>query len=88
MFGAERAAQASTLRRLLYVLTSPLIPFVLLARLARNVLKNSAYPTKFLLSLPWILFYLLGWSLGELSGYLIGNPPAKRAQFEGSSSNS
>jgi len=30
----------------------------------------------------------LGWSLGELSGYLIGKPPAKETQFEGFSSNS
>jgi glycosyltransferase involved in cell wall biosynthesis len=88
MFGAERAAQASPFARLLYILTSPLIPFVLLARVARNVLKNNAHIIKFFLSLPWILFYLLGWSLGELSGYLLGKPPARRAQLESSSSNS
>jgi glycosyltransferase involved in cell wall biosynthesis len=88
MFGAERASEASTLRRLLYILTSPLIPFVLLARVSRNVLKNNAHIIEFFLSLPWILFYLLGWSLGELTGYLIGQPPAKRAQLESSSSNS
>jgi glycosyltransferase involved in cell wall biosynthesis len=88
MFGAERAVQASTLGRLLYILTSPLIPLVLIARVTRNVLKNKVYMIKFFLSLPWILYYLLGWSLGELSGYLIGKPPAKRAQWEGSSSNS
>lgn len=88
MFGAERAAQASTLRRLLYILTSPLIPFVLLTRLTHNVLKSNAHRIKFFLSLPWILYYLLGWSLGELSGYLIGKPPAKKAQLKGSSFNS
>lgn len=87
MFGAERAARVSHLRRLLYILTSPLIPFVLLARVSRNVLKNKADTIKFFSSLPWILFYLLGWSLGELSGYLMGKP-AKRVQLESSSSNS
>jgi glycosyltransferase involved in cell wall biosynthesis len=88
MFGAERAAQVSPLRRLLYILTSPLIPFVLLTRVTRHVLNNHAHTMKFFLSLPWILFYLLGWSLGEFSGYLIGKPSAKRAELEGSSFNS
>lgn len=88
VFGAERAAQASPPRRLFYILASPLIPLVLLARVTLHVLKSNTQPIKFFFSLPWILFYLLGWASGELSGYLIGKPPAKRTQLEGSSSNS
>lgn len=88
VFGAERAAHTSPLRRLFYILISPLIPLVLLLRMAMHMLKNNAQIIKFFLSLPWILFYLLGWSSGELSGYLIGKLPGKRAQLEGSHSNS
>lgn len=88
VFGAERAARASPLRRLFYILTSPLIPLVLLLRVALHVLRNNTQTVKFFFSLPWILFYLLGWSSGELSGYLIGKLPAKRAQSESSYSNS
>jgi glycosyltransferase involved in cell wall biosynthesis len=88
IFGAERVAQANPPRRLFYILSSPLIPFVLLLRVTLNVLKSKVHTAKFFFSLPWILFYLLGWSLGELSGYLIGKPPAKEAQLEGFSSNS
>ena len=88
VFGAERAAQASPARRLFYILASPLIPLVLLLRVAQHVLKSNAQKFKFFFSLPWILYYLLGWSLGELSGYLIGKSPSKRAQLKDYSSNS
>jgi glycosyltransferase involved in cell wall biosynthesis len=83
VFGAERVSQADPVRRLFYILASPLIPPVLLLRVCLNVIKNNTHMSKFFFSLPWILFYLLGWSLGELSGYLIGKPAAKRAQPEG-----
>lgn len=73
-FGAERAANAGASRRIFYLIASPLIPFILLARVTRNVLKYSKRPVKFFLSLPWLLFYVTGWALGELTGYLFGNP--------------
>jgi len=87
IFGAERVTGASPLRRLFYIFTSPLIPIVLLSRVTLHVLKDNTQKAKFLFSLPWIFFYILGWSSGEFIGYLIGNPPAKRKQAEGSSSN-
>lgn len=74
VFGAERAARVSFPRRIFYILASPFIPLVLLARATLNVLKSSTQPSKFFLSLPWMLFYSLGWASGELSGYLNGNP--------------
>jgi len=85
IFGAERASQASLIKRLFYILASPLIPLLLLLRVTLNVLRNKTHTVKFILSLPWILFYVLGWSSGELSGYLFGKA---HANPEGSSSNS
>lgn len=76
-FGAERAALAPATRRIFYILASPLIPFVLLARVTRNVFKYSAHLVNFFLCLPWLLFYIMGWALGELSGYVIGTSAAK-----------
>ena len=73
-FGAERVARATAPRRIFYILASPLIPLILLARVTRNVLKYSGHTAKFFLSLPWLLFYVTGWALGELTGYLFGNP--------------
>jgi glycosyltransferase involved in cell wall biosynthesis len=80
VFGAERVAKVSPTKRLFYVLTSPLIPLLLLLRVSRHVIKNTSHAVKLFLSLPWILFYSVGWSSGELLGYLIQTPPAKRAQ--------
>lgn len=73
-FGAERVARATASRRIFYILASPLIPLILLARVTRNVFKYSSHSVKFFLSLPWLLFYVMGWALGELMGYLFGNP--------------
>ena len=80
MFGTERAQHASTLRRLIYLVTAPLIPFVLLMRVTRNALRGSVHKGKFFSSLPWILFYVLGWSAGELWGYLVPKPAAKKVR--------
>lgn len=71
-FGMERVALATTPRRIFYILASPLIPIVLLTRVTRNVLKYSEHPAKFFASLPWLIFYLMGWAFGELTGYLLG----------------
>jgi hypothetical protein len=46
-----------------------------------NVLRNNTLTGKFLLSLPWILFYVLGWAAGELSGYLFGKAQVKGEYF-------
>ncbi|MFN8388493.1 MAG: hypothetical protein U0X92_19040 [Anaerolineales bacterium] len=73
-FGAERVARTTATRRIFYILASPLIPLILLARVTRNVLKYSSHSVKLFLSLPWLLFYVTGWALGELTGYLFGNP--------------
>lgn len=80
VFGAERVAKVNLTKRLFYILTSPLIPPILLLRVFRNVIKNKTLAVKLFLSLPWILFYIVGWSSGELFGYLIRTPPSKRAQ--------
>lgn len=79
-FGAERAAYTSTLKRIFYIVASPLIPLVLLARVTRNVLKYSPHRVKFFQSLPWLIFYAFGWAFGELSGYLAGKPSVKNVE--------
>ena len=83
VFGAERAAQAGAAQRLLYVITSPFIPVVLLQRVVRQVIGKKAHLGKFFLSLPWVLFYMLGWSMGELSGYLAGKTPVHKLIQDG-----
>ncbi|MCC6500706.1 MAG: glycosyltransferase [Anaerolineales bacterium] len=80
VFGADRARRVNALRRLIYILLSPLIPLILLMRITVNVLKGNAQLVKFILSLPWLLFYSVAWALGELSGYLFGSPTESNAE--------
>ncbi len=69
-FGSERALDLSPLKRLLYILLSPLIPFLYLFRITRRVLSKRRHLGRYLLSLPVLTLFLLSWSIGELSGYL------------------
>ncbi|MCZ6765659.1 MAG: hypothetical protein O7D32_01875, partial [bacterium] len=71
-FGAARALNLNPMRRLVYTLLSPLIPFVLLSRIARQVLFKKRHMAKLLLSLPILMLFLISWSAGELAGYLQG----------------
>lgn len=69
-FGMDRAAKLSTLWRAIYILFSPLVPFVFLFRITRNVVARWKNVDKLLLSLPILFLFLLSWSLGELIGSL------------------
>ncbi|MCI0398182.1 MAG: glycosyltransferase [Chloroflexi bacterium] len=63
-------------RRLVRILASPLLPPLLLARIAGRVRRQRPEWTPHLLrALPALLFLLLAWTVGEASGYLLGRPP-------------
>jgi len=72
-FGKTRAARMSGVRRLMMVLLSPLIPLVYLFRITRRVVEKRRNVGKFLLAFPILVFFLLSWSTGEFSGYLLGS---------------
>ncbi|MBA2524655.1 MAG: glycosyltransferase, partial [Pyrinomonadaceae bacterium] len=67
-FGGERASSISPLKRLIYILLSPLIPAVFLLRITRRVFDKRKHIRKYLLSLPILTLFLLGWAAGELTG--------------------
>jgi len=71
-FGAWRASCLPSRQRALYIVLSPLIPFVLLARIGQQVLQKGRHCKAFVLSLPVLLLFLAAWTLGELAGYLRG----------------
>jgi len=70
IFGRMRAQKSVPSRRIFYILTSPAIPFVFLARILRNMLVKRRHWFRFILSLPLILWFLFCWSLGELAGLI------------------
>ncbi len=60
-------------RRLRLAATTPLLPFVLEARVAR--LAGTAFPGDFRRSAPFSFAFLVAWATGELVGYVQGPAP-------------
>ena len=72
IFGAGRVVSVTGGRRLLYIFASPLVPFIFLAKIVRQVLQKKRHVLQFLLSLPILVLFVLCWSFGEFLGYLTG----------------
>jgi hypothetical protein len=70
LFAYTRAREVPAARRLVLAALSPILPFVLLARLFRGRLARGRDRGAFLRAAPAILLLLAAWSLGELLGYL------------------
>jgi GT2 family glycosyltransferase len=71
-FASVRVAEQrfSKTRRLAFALIAPLLPPLLFARTATDVLRRRGYLVKFLLASPLVLLGHAAWALGELEGYL------------------
>ncbi|MGH9971058.1 MAG: glycosyltransferase [Pyrinomonadaceae bacterium] len=69
-FGGERASRISPLKRLIYILASPMIPLVFLSRITWRVFTRRRKIKEYFLSMPILLLFLLSWAAGELTGYL------------------
>ncbi len=53
------------------ICAAPLVPLVLVARIARRALKHPGHRVRFLLAAPLLLWFALGWAAGELWGGLV-----------------
>jgi len=53
---------------------SPILPLLIVARIAKTVLSRRRLVTPFLKSAPLVFLLAVFWSLGELVGYLTGRP--------------
>jgi len=67
-----RTMNFSRLRRLAYVVFSPLISVKLFLKVALNNIKNRIYLAQFLRASPLVMIGLIYWSLGEASEYARG----------------
>lgn len=71
-FAGARAKMLPTSRRLTYILAAPLVPGMLLARMAGRIWEKRCHVGKFARSLPLIIPALMVFVAGEWVGYLVG----------------
>lgn len=71
-FAGVRAQSQSTLRRLAYVVGAPLVPVMLLGRIALRVLEKRRNVVRFFMTLPLLVPALVVMVAGEWVGYVIG----------------
>lgn len=69
-FGAWRARSAA--RRVRTVLAAPLVPLVLLGRIARRIWPFPNHRLRFIAALPWLLVFVTAWAVGEAAGAFRG----------------
>lgn len=71
-YATTRLIEHPDMSRTARILTTPLLPFVLVARVGGAAARES--PMNFLFALPFTLLFLAAWSVGEAVGYVGGNP--------------
>ncbi len=71
-FAGMRISQISRFKRASYILGSPLLPFLFLARTISAIVPKRRRLKEFVLSLPVSLVAIVVWSVGEFCGYLTG----------------
>jgi glycosyltransferase involved in cell wall biosynthesis len=71
-FSGARRGTVSAGQRAFYLLAAPVIPLLLLSRIASRVFAKKCYPNKFLLSLPLLIPAMTSYVAGEWMGYAFG----------------
>lgn len=71
-FAGMRSTHMPTHRRLFYAVSSPLLPFLMTWRIARQVIRKKRFRFQFLRALPLLSLFLISYAGGEASGYLFG----------------
>ena len=69
-YAGTRCSLISGTKRMIYALLSPVLPLILFYRMTVNVVKKGRCIGPFLKAAPLTTLLLLGWSCGELVGYL------------------
>jgi hypothetical protein len=77
LYGSVRVRELSAGSRVLYLAASPILPLVLILRMARKMLQMSRRG-RFLLALPYLLCLTSSWCVGECLGYLTGRESGER----------
>lgn len=62
----------SNFKKLLWVILAVFLPFILTFRAGRRILKKQRYLKEFIKAAPIILWFYIGWTVGELMGTVTG----------------
>lgn len=81
-YGATRAASASHGRVALWILASPALPGLILARMTLMAVRKRRTLTSFLKALPLTALLVISWSLGEVIGYVSRKPNSSQPSPE------
>jgi len=71
-YAGTRCAGSGLTTRILRLISSPLLPFVLQYRWTRRYWSKKRYRIKFILTIPLQFLLFSYWSLGEFTGYMAG----------------
>lgn len=74
LFGSTRVQGAGAGARLKFIVSSAVLPLLLMARVAGHVVRNKRYAGPFLRALPMLALVNTVWAFGEFTGYLTGRP--------------
>jgi hypothetical protein len=75
LFAAERTRNRGVMRAA-FAAGAPLLPLILMSRIARRCLAAGSLSRRFIRSAAYLAALVGAWSLGELVGYATGRPPA------------
>lgn len=70
-FGSSNALRLSAVSRWTHIVAAPLIPFLMLTRIARQVLSRRRHIAQLLFAAPVMLLFLTSWATGEAMGYIM-----------------
>jgi hypothetical protein len=78
VWGGMQRKRVSSFRRFVYLLAAPVLPVLLLSRMAKAVLSARQFFGKLLLALPMMIPMVVAYAWGEWLGYLLGEGSALR----------
>jgi hypothetical protein len=78
-FAGRRARQQSPVVRVARLLATPVLPVVLAGRIIRDVASTRRFARRLVPAFPWIVLFVMSWSIGEAAGLLTG--PGRGAAY-------
>ena len=69
-YGKDRLPNLLIIKRLVFILASPLIPLIHINRISQRVFQRDRHKAKLILSSPILFIFIMCWSIGEFCGYI------------------